>query len=396
MKFLLLIIGCLFVTSSELISQNDIDQKREELTKIKSEISRLEKNLASQREKEKTSYEALETLNKQNLLLNKLINSLRFEEREKSKAIAKIEEEIKEVKREIESLKGDYAKIIIYMFKKRKYVEWEFLFSSKSINQAMVRYKYLKSISDKKKATISQLDEKNALLELKVEKLEIERKEKKGLVQEKEAEERKLKGNINTRNAALKNLRKDKNAIEKELLSKRNSEKEIRSLINKLIEKEKNRANESTIKKGGDSKSFDYAGFESFNSLKGKLMWPIKGGKIVRKYGENKHELLKTVTINYGIDILIKSDSKAYAVADGIVSAIEWIPGYGSVVIMTHKGGYRTVYGHLSEIYLSEGEKALKGAIVGLVEDSFDGKVLHFEVWKERSNVDPELWLARK
>lgn len=100
--------------------------------------------------------------------------------------------------------------------------------------------------------------------------------------------------------------------------------------------------------------------------------------------------------LNYGVDIAASKDVNVKAVSDGVVSAIDWIPGYGSVIIVTHKGDYRTVYSHLSEIYVNEGDKVKPGNIIAKVGDSIDGKVLHFEIWNSRENQNPEVWLVKK
>ena len=82
--------------------------------------------------------------------------------------------------------------------------------------------------------------------------------------------------------------------------------------------------------------------------------------------------------------------------AEGIVSAIDWVPGYGSVLIVTHRDEYRTVYGHVTDLKVREGDKVTPGKILGSVNESLEGKILHFEIWNERNYQNPEQWLARK
>ena len=100
--------------------------------------------------------------------------------------------------------------------------------------------------------------------------------------------------------------------------------------------------------------------------------------------------------LNYGVDIAASKDLNVKAVSEGVISAIDWIPGYGSVIIVTHKGDFRTVYSHLSEIYVNEGDKVKPGNVIAQVGDSIEGKILHFEIWNSRENQNPELWLTRK
>ncbi|MGE5683137.1 MAG: murein hydrolase activator EnvC family protein, partial [Bacillota bacterium] len=90
------------------------------------------------------------------------------------------------------------------------------------------------------------------------------------------------------------------------------------------------------------------------------------------------------------------AESGVKAVLDGIVSTVNWVPGYGSVLIVTHKNNVRTVYGHLGEIFVNEGSRVTAGSVIGKVGESLDGNILHFEVWNERSNQNPEAWLSKK
>ena len=57
---------------------------------------------------------------------------------------------------------------------------------------------------------------------------------------------------------------------------------------------------------------------------------------------------------------------------------------------------YRTVYGHVSEIFVSEGDKVKSGSVLALVDEGIDGYVLHFEIWNGRDKQNPEKWLGEK
>jgi len=136
--------------------------------------------------------------------------------------------------------------------------------------------------------------------------------------------------------------------------------------------------------------------FASFSALKGRLNWPVRTAKVVRQFGENKNSKLNTVTLNYGVDMKVNGDKNIKAVAEGVVSVIDWIPGYGSVIIITHKGDFRTVYSHLGDIFVNEGDKVKTGSLIGKVGESLEGNVLHFEIWNARDHQDPMAWLAKK
>jgi murein DD-endopeptidase MepM/ murein hydrolase activator NlpD len=84
------------------------------------------------------------------------------------------------------------------------------------------------------------------------------------------------------------------------------------------------------------------------------------------------------------------------AVARGRVEyTSEDYAGYGQIVILNHGDGYYTLYAHLSEILVEIGAEVESGQTIGRVGDtgSLKGTVLHFEVRKGGSALDPQQWL---
>jgi len=51
---------------------------------------------------------------------------------------------------------------------------------------------------------------------------------------------------------------------------------------------------------------------------------------------------------HYGVDYAAPPGTPIWAVADGTVTSCGWNGGYGNQVILRHKNGYMTCYGHLS------------------------------------------------
>lgn len=380
-------------------TKDTIALKNNELKKIKSEIAQLENELKSKSQKEKESLQALELINKKNLLISKLINNLITEENEKEKSINKVEESIFSIEKNIRKLKEQYSKYVVWLYKHQGISFWKFIFDADSFNQMLIRYQYFKYISAKNKATIDRLNYNKIELKNLKDELEKQRKEKEILANQKLNEKKELERLENEKREIISILKRDKKIIANEIAAKRQAEIVIKSLIAKLIENERKQKIKKFDTKNVNKKfvqTFDYSSLQDFEQLKGKLSWPIKEGKIIRPFGENKNEKLNTVTLNYGIDISSSSNTDVRAVAEGIVSAIDWIPGYGSIIILTHKNDYRTVYGHVNNISVKEGDKIKAGSVLGQINESLEGKILHFEIWNERVYQNPELWLAKK
>ncbi|MEO8398641.1 MAG: peptidoglycan DD-metalloendopeptidase family protein [Ignavibacteriaceae bacterium] len=413
----------LFFSAGAVLLQEkpQIDLKKNELEEIRDEINTLEQELTLKSAKEKETYSAYENYNKQNFLINKLINKIKEEEKSLQNKIEISRTKISSLEKEIDQLQRNYSKYVVAIYKYGKQNELASLFDSKSVQQALLRYKYLQRFSEKRQEDLKNFEANKSELEKAKAALEVEKREREVIVTQKQKEESSLNKKISERKKILGVIRNDKASLKKELEAKRIAESKIKNLITKLIEDEERRKKEEAEKlaKIENEKSnsnsleniskentsttkpaYDFdlsnSNFASFSNLKGKLNWPILNGNIIRKFGENLNSKLNTVTLNYGVDIKASNDLSVKAVADGIVSAIDWIPGYGSVIIITHKENYRTVYSHLSEIYVKEGDKLKGGNLIAKVGESLEGDILHFEIWNSRINQNPEVWLVSK
>jgi septal ring factor EnvC (AmiA/AmiB activator) len=422
-KYFIILFFLIILPSILCQDKEQIKNKKNELTRIKEEISSLESQLKIKNIREKQSYSALENYNKQNFLLNKLLNQLRDEEQLKQKEIDSTLNQVAYLEMEIQVLRNNYSKYVVSVYKKGKDNEMFSLLDSESMQQALVRYKYLQRFSERRKKDLD-LYQKNRhdLIALK-EQYRKEKDEKTFLAGQKDKEEKDLHVKLDERKKVLVSIRHDKVEIKKSIDAKLSAESKIKNIIARLIEEEErkrkeeqlrlSRLAEENVKKGNKSGSvinekkpvnqdavydinLSTSGFSSFSSLKGRLNWPIAGGQIIRHFGENKNTKLNTITMNYGVDIKASKDLNVKTAADGVISAIDWIPGYGTVIIITHKDGYRTVYSHLSEIFVKEGDKVKFGSVIAKIGESIEGNIVHFEIWNSRINQNPELWLARK
>ena len=379
-----------------------LNEKNSELTKIRSDINKLESELKKQRESEQKSVKILENLNHKSHLLNKVIQKYRIEEKQLDKNINSLSKETKAIKSKIEKLQTEYARYIRWLYMNSHDSKLNFLFNSDSFNQAVVRYKYLNYITDKNEERLAALKVNKKDLEDKTELLKIESEIKHKIVLGKKKEQKKLYASEREKEKLISQLRKNQASTEEEIDTKRKFEIEIKNIIAKLHEEERKRKiklHEENIKGTSVSSTipqFDYSNFESFSELKGNMSWPVSTGKVVRDFGENKNQKLKTVTLNYGIDIQSNAKEKVFAVAQGVVSVIDWVHGFGSIIIITHKGDYRTVYGHIVDIQISEGDIVNAGTQLGVVNKSLEGNIIHFEIWSERNYQNPETWLVKK
>ncbi|MEX0907212.1 MAG: peptidoglycan DD-metalloendopeptidase family protein [Gemmatimonadota bacterium] len=129
----------------------------------------------------------------------------------------------------------------------------------------------------------------------------------------------------------------------------------------------------------------------------GTLLWPVDGNVAYRFGPDRKPNGI--VLRNQGIGISAAAGTPVKAVESGIVEFAGPFPGYGPSVILSHGGGYRTLYLYLKAIHVAVGEQIPAGHVVGTVggEQTPDGAHIEFQVRVPTEGgiepVDPLTWL---
>ncbi len=120
------------------------------------------------------------------------------------------------------------------------------------------------------------------------------------------------------------------------------------------------------------------------------LIWPTYG-HVTSPFGFRIHPVYQVKDFHSGLDIANVIGTPIYATADGVVKFAGWQFGYGKVVVIEHKFGYRTVYGHLSKIKVEVGQKVRRRDVIGYMGDTgtTTGPHLHYEVWKDDKLQNP-------
>ena len=123
----------------------------------------------------------------------------------------------------------------------------------------------------------------------------------------------------------------------------------------------------------------------------GQMMFPIPGGSIVSGFGPRVHPVYGDVRVHTGVDIDASAGTAIHAAADGVVASAGWMGGYGNATVIEHAGDLATLYGHQSEILVSEGETVKQGQVIGRVgcTGTCTGPHLHWEVRVNGTPVNP-------
>jgi septal ring factor EnvC (AmiA/AmiB activator) len=128
-------------------------------------------------------------------------------------------------------------------------------------------------------------------------------------------------------------------------------------------------------------------------AFKGALAWPAEG-RVRSTFGRHKHPKFDTYTVQNGIEIEAPVDSPVAAVHEGAVVFAERFKGYGLMVVVDHGGKHHSLYAHLGEARVQNGQKVAAGEILGTVGSTgLEGPGLYFEMRFQGRPEDPMEWL---
>ena len=445
-----LLLTTIFICSLSIGAQNSTKVKELERQR-KAALDEIENTQAMLSTTEKNRKGVLSTINLLSSQIknrNKLIKVLEEEVDGIVIEINQLATTIHHLEQELKEKKNNYAKALAQMHRKRNVQDkLLFILAADNFSQSMRRIRYLKEYSNWQKLRAEEIRIKQEGIEEKKAQLQASKLEKDVLLKSRTDEQKRLsreEANRKREFAAIKSRERsllsqlDKKrkqaralnqAIEKQIAleieraaeeariraaaeeAKRKKEEEEakkKAAENATPEKKASKKNETAAKPAPKpvvkSNKYQMTAVErklsgSFEKNKGNLLYPITGrSTVIGNFGEQQHRNLTYVrTNNNGIDLQGEKGALARACFEGTVSKVFFIPGYNSSVIIRH-GNYLTVYANLVEIAVEAGDKVKTGEPLGKVySDPEEGNqtILHFQVWKEKTKLNPKSWIRR-
>ena len=377
-----------------LNSQNLDDLKREKEENLKA--IQLTTELLNKTEKRKSNtINDLYILESKIHARNNLIQNLNLEIELNKQIRDSLHTSVYYLERELETLKGEYARTVIQAYKirnRRSFVM--FILSSKNFNQAYKRTKYIQQLLEYMDVQKERILSTRSHLMFESVKLKGIINDMNILLDDRSNEVSNLAIERNSQDKLLKNLKAKESLLKAELDLKKKNLKRLEDVIKKLVSELARRDSNNNLiyKMTPEEKLIS----ENFEKNMGLLPWPTDKGIITGKYGKQKHPVFKNLEINNnGIDIASPKNSKARSIFNGEVKNIVTIPGFHRAIIIKH-GNYMTVYANLNQVYVKVGDKVKTKDEIGSIFEGPDDSnaILHFEIWHEFSNLDPNGWIT--
>lgn len=388
-------------------------------------LKRLETTSKVLSETKKTQRSSLNKLNIINKNINErksLINHINKEISTLDTEINKLNSETRKLERELETYKADYANMVREAYINRSvYSKILFVLSAETFDQSFRRLRYMQEYSEYRKEQMRKIENTKLEIANKTEQLAQHKKTQVDIKSQKSAEQQKLISDQRKENSVYSDLKKKEKTLQSDLKKQQKIANDLNRKIEALIAEEVRKAEEKRRKeeqarraKEPDSKEpaarprtaeTGYAMTKeeklisgNFAANSGRLPWPVDRGFISGKFGVQPHPTLKYVTTNNkGIYIQTPSKTNARAVFEGVVTQRFSVPGSNNGVIIQH-GQYRTVYANLTNIYVRVGQKVDAKQSIGQIytDPENDNKTeLFFQIWKDRTILNPESWISR-
>lgn len=437
-----------FLVSCLLVITSYAQQTREELQKqeqdIKKELAELNQLLSQTQKNKKLSLSQLAIIKRKVTMREQLVNSINRQIRDLDNTIYLNERDIYRLRRELDTLRVKYAKSIVFAYKNRSSYEYlNFIFSSKSFNDAIKRITYLKSYRQNRETQADAIIQSEQLLKSKIELLSSNKKERVTTL-EKQSEQLKvlqddkkvqdqvvaqLKGKEKELSTQIQNKERQRQKMQQALMAiiRREADEAARKAKLKAAEDAKKASANNTKPADGTAKPATgnattaknpavnepletkvvadrpYTVFETtpegreisiqFEQNKGRLPWPVDKGNVYVPFGISTVPGTKITQKSDGIQIALPEGSSVKSVADGEVAYASEVNG--DLVVFVRHGKYFTTYTQLSSISVAVGQQVKAGSVIGRSGKSIDGEgAIIFMINNDKGTLfNPEQWL---
>ena len=393
---LLLILAALFCALNLAAQNQSLDALRDEIRRAEEEIRATNELLAKTKKDKQVTQNQLKLI--QNRIRNRkqIIANLEKQTQVINGDIGTKNDTVHAMQNELTQLRKEYADMVYAAYKNYKLNNFlVFLFASKDFNDATRRISYMRRYNRMRQQKAEQIKSVADSLHVQIGELENRKAELTKVRDTRTQEVSSLGKDEKQYQSSLSEINTKSGKLSSEIRKKQSQINKLQQRIQAIIAEEA-RKNRATPKSAAQE---EYIANLSgrFDQNKGLLPYPVRGGVIVDRYGVHPHATQKGLMVNNkGVNIASGSGAEVRAVFEGDITQIVFVQGLNNTVIIRH-GNYLTTYSNLASVNVKTGDKVALNQVIGRLSNSDDSDdcVLHFEIWKETENLNPEQWLRR-
>ncbi len=385
-----LLLGLLLVMNAWAQTPDERASSEQRLRELRQQIAADEQRLSATEQAEKSSLQTLQSLDRELAIRRELTTNYQSRLTELALESDSLRASLEQLEKDLNALKEQYRGRATHAYKYGRMHDLALILSATSINQMLIRARYLNRFTDQRKKKLYNIEAATTALEDRRTKLVEARVQTQLLLQEAQKEQQTMQRLQHNRQGVIHNLRTQKTNISEELTQKKVAATEFEKTIRNVITTENTRRRAEA----NPEAEVDYAWITgSFKSNKSILPWPVSG-VVVEPFGDLVNPVHGTTTPNPGMLIATKPQAEVRAVFDGTVLSVSVIPEFGRYVAIQH-GEYQSVYSNFSMLYVSEGMEVKMGQVIGRAGTDAEPKEagIFFGLFKDGTPFDPKPWL---
>ena len=359
---------------------------------LEAQISETEQRIKNNQASRKTTLESLQNIEQQILNREALLDNMQQSLKIQSGKIDSINYEITDLEISIDFIKTAFGDLLRTNLRRNLLSNSSFyILSSGNMNEAFQRWRYIKQIEQHQFRQLKKMEAIQIKLDQNIKMMELEMSFQAQLLENEKNQQIDIQREKELKEILIADIKKQGSSLKKELQLQQLEQKEMQKSILKLLEeakkKEKKRAVIPEVKLALD---------KEFRKNKGRFPWPTISKRIKSQFGKQTHAVFKNISVsNNGIDIEIAGSTKVTAIADGIVIGTQEVPGYKNLIIVQH-GEYYSVYSIIDQLLVQISDEVNVGQVIGNINASNEPSSFHFEIWENKTPLNPIKWLSKK
>ena len=372
------------------VAAQSVKELQKQQRQLQQQLEETAKMLKQTKQSETATENKLNLLNNDIKTRKKLIRNIQGEINALNGEMGTLRQKRSDLQKELEMAKQDYARLV----RETHYADMQqspllFLLSADNFQQLVRRIQYMQQFAAYRKEQVKKIESLQTEIDIQNSLLEERKQNRSTALQSQKREQDKLTRDERKQKDMLQSLKtKEKNLLAKQKEQQKKVDalnKKIEELIAKQVRTTTTLTKEQKLIAGG------------FEANQGRLPWPVEKGFISGYFGKHQHPIHEHVTIdNKGIYLQTVNGADARAIYEGEVT---WCAQMnGSYAVIVQHGNYRSVYSPLKKIYVKQGDKLTAKQAIGeiVTNTNEDNRTeLYFQIYKDRSILNPSLWLAQ-
>jgi septal ring factor EnvC (AmiA/AmiB activator) len=363
-----------------------MQENQRRLEGIKRERSEVEQELARLRTQVHTLSDEIANIERQKASTNRIVNEIDRQITGLGGQIDQITVDLLIAQDALLEKRAVLERRLVDIHKRGQLYSWQVLFAAESFGDLLSRYKYLYLVSRQDRLLTNDMHKLRDRV-ARHRQLLVDARETLGRRRrERTAELDRYLTLERTRESSLRETRRSARQAEQRLSRLERDEKTLNDRVEALERARREAESRGAAAGTGSISTADLGGLD----------WPVEGS-IIYPFGTTTGPN-NTRIPRHGIGIKAAVGAPVKAVAAGTVSLAGPLGLYLTSVLLDHGGGYYTFYAYLNDATVRQGDRVLRGQVLGHVggESSDEGPHLHFEIRGQGGiALDPGNWLRR-